>query len=126
MDELRCAARAIEPNGYLFVEVTRRPLSFDHFFSGTIANRITGVRRYRAEIKRLQLSEPQFHWHWPDFESCTEIIPLGDRAAGICALQRRGSGRGSRWKSTLARLLLETRSLVHLVPCFSLLTQRPR
>ena len=121
-NELCQAVRAASAGGFVYVEVRRRPsdrtkLSGDRPLPRTI-------RHHLAAMRRHALSQLQVHWHWPSFESCSEIIPFDDRAAGICTLRRRGSGIHARWKSAVARLLLESHLLGRFIPCFSVLGQR--
>ena len=40
-------------------------------------------------LQRFAGEEDVAHWHFPDFESCLEIVPLGDRRAVSLSLQRR-------------------------------------
>lgn len=123
-NELRQAAELTRVGGFLYFEVDKR-------WSRQTRHRLSrdnrpprGVRGYLSAIQQLDLSDPKVHWHWPSFDSCHEMIPLQDRAAGICALRRRGSSSRVRWKTRLARLLLETQLLANFVPCFSVITRR--
>jgi len=117
------AADLTRAGGFVYVEVDRR-VSRQSSPRHSRDSQPRGVTGYLSCMQQLNLSEPQVHWHWPNFESCNEIIPLPDRAAGICTLRRRGSSSQARWKRRLARLLLETRLLSRFVPCFSVIAQR--
>jgi len=76
---------------------------------------------YVAALRRLGLEEVAAHWHWPNLESCLEIVPLADRPAVLGSLSRRTGGRLARLKATLARGLLQAGLLARLVPYFSVL-----
>lgn len=120
-DELNRAIRLTQSGGFVYVEVNRgqhRPRPSSNALHGL------SIRGFVAEMRKLQLSEVRVHWHWPSFESCTEMIPFDDRAAIICALRRRGSGTASRWKARAARVLLECRLLEKVVSCFSVLGRK--
>lgn len=122
--ELRQAAELTRLGGFVYVEVDKQ-WSRKSSRSKSRDNRPPrGVRGYLAAMQQLNLSEPRVHWHWPNFDACNEIIPLHDRVAGICALKRRGSSSRARWKTRLARVLLETRLLETFVPCFSIIARR--
>src|SRR5207253_5953374 len=78
---------------------------------------------YIAAIARLGLSDAEAHWHWPDFESCAEIVPLADRDALELAFARR-HGRAAQLKAAAGRLLVRGGLLARLVPCFSVVARR--
>ncbi|HET9221685.1 MAG TPA: hypothetical protein VFO07_04240 [Roseiflexaceae bacterium] len=123
LDGLRRAAGLVRPGGFLYVEVYglthRRRLGrgYSHWprFGAD----------YLAAIERLGLAEATAHWHWPNFESCAEIVPLADRDALLLAMRRRRSGAGARLKSILGRVLLRSGLFVRLAPCFSVVARKP-
>jgi hypothetical protein len=114
VERLECAARWLRPGGWLYVEVhgpsLRGPLRF--------------ARDYMAALKKLGFDEVEAHWHWPDFESCIEIVPLGSQTALLEVFARHRSG-GKGWlKSVFGRLLLRTGLLIRVIPCYSLVARK--
>lgn len=103
-------AELVKPGGFLYVEARRR-----------WARSPAG---YVSALRRLGFIEVAAYWHWPNFESCTEIIPLGDPVALVHALGRRRSGGATRLKSALGRGLVRMGLLPRLVPCFSLVARK--
>ena len=67
-DALQIAARALRPGGVLYVEVEPRAVR--------PRRRTLRAAAVQAELRRLGLSGIGVAWHWPDFQSCTRIIPL--------------------------------------------------
>ncbi len=118
------------PSGWLYVEAHRRPRP-------GLLRRAVGVRfhsqtpplyhaaDYVAALRRLGLTEVEAHWHWPDLETCAEMVPLGDRAALARTLARRAGGPAARLKAALGRGLLKAELLARLVPCFSVVAHKP-
>jgi hypothetical protein len=120
---LRHAAKLVRPGGFLYVEayglVHRRRLG--HGFSRWPRF----AADYVTAIERLGLAEAAAHWHWPNFESCAEIVPLADQDALLLVMRRRRSGAGARLKSTLGRVLMRSGLFVRLAPCFSVVARKP-
>lgn len=120
---LRQMARLVRPGGFLYVEAHRRlwpgrPVSVKVPQPRCAAD-------YLAVVERLGFVEAQAYWHWPDFESCSEIVPLDDRAALVHVFTRRRSDVATRLKSTLGRWLLWSGLLALVIPCFSIVAHRP-
>lgn len=113
-DMLERAAEFVRPGGFLYVEVYRR------WGSG----RLRSSADYVSAIRRLGFAEVEAYWHWPDFETCAEIVPLDDPAAMLHALGRRRSGGAARLKSAVGRWLLRMGLLARLVPCFSIVARK--
>ncbi|CAN5148312.1 hypothetical protein BH20ACT13_BH20ACT13_10680 [soil metagenome] len=119
-DELSSALDLLKPGGWMYVEI-----------HGALTRRGRRLRRLRfpadhiAELRRLGLDRIEAYWHWPDFESCTEIMPLGEPAAMRGALLRRQASRGRSVLVSVARLLLATRLLPLAVTHGSVIGQRP-
>ncbi|MDQ5851410.1 MAG: hypothetical protein M3380_04920, partial [Chloroflexota bacterium] len=133
---LEQAAQLVRPGGFLYVEVYGifGPGRLRKVLRGEGASRIfarRGVNRPRirqaancvAAVERLGFIDIQAYWHWPNFESCTMIVPLGDRAALLHAVGRHVNGRGVQLKATLGSWLLRSGWLAHVVPCFSVVAQ---
>jgi hypothetical protein len=114
VEMLECAVTWMRSGGWLYVEVhgpsLRGPLRFAH--------------DYVEALKQLCLEEVEAHWHWPDFESCTEIAPLDSETALLQVFARHRSGGPGRLKSALGRLLLRTRLLSRTVPCYSIVARK--
>ena len=110
------AAELVRPGGFLYVEVANR-----------LWPRSRGPRYatdYVAALGRRGFGEVAAYWHWPNFESCAEIVPLDDRDALLLAFSRRRSGTAARLKTTAGRWLLRSGLLARVVPCFSVLAHR--
>ncbi len=119
-EALSRALALLRPDGWVYVEIhgvlTRR---------GRRLRRLRFPSDYVAELRRLGLDEVQAYWHWPDFDSCTQILPLSDRAVIRSALVRRQESRGRSPQVWLARLLLAVRLLSFAVTHASLIGHRP-
>jgi hypothetical protein len=121
-------ARLVRPGGFLYIEAhgllglvrQKWPLS------GLPARRWRTPAGYAVALKGLGCDPVQIHWHWPDFESCTKIIPLHDQGALLFALGAGGNDMLGRLKRTLGRGVVRSGLLARLVPCFSLVAQRRR
>jgi len=113
--ELVHAMALLRPGGWIYVE--------------------TGYRRRRAETARfyecLRILQDggfvslQAFWHFPNFESCLEIIPLADPAVVRLAIDRRQRTLAATAKGLIARLLLACRLLPRALPSVSLVGRRP-
>lgn len=110
-DELSRAAALVRPGGWIFVEGRPR------------RSRI-GVRQYIALLKEHGFGPPEAFWHFPDFASCLEIIPLHDRAAVMMSLDRRRRSGAAIAKGMLARALLALGLLPRALPAVSVVAQR--
>ena len=111
---LEQAVQWLRPDGWLYVEAhgpaLRGPLRI--------------ARDYAAALRRLGMADVEAHWHWPNFESCTEIVPLSENAALLCVLERHRSEPSARLKSTLGRWLLRSGLLARVVSHFSIVARR--
>ncbi|HEY3228582.1 MAG TPA: hypothetical protein VGJ87_05130 [Roseiflexaceae bacterium] len=117
---LQWAAELLRPGGWLYVEAYGlfarhgpRHFGWPRF-----------VHDYIVAIERCGFGAVEAYWHWPDFETCLEIIPLGNRAALLYALARRQSSASARLKSALGRWLLRTGLLAQVIPCFSIVAHK--
>jgi hypothetical protein len=75
---------------------------------------------YRQALSRLGFRPVQAYWHWPDFEHCRVIVPLGQPASLSTTLP-------------VARVRLPTRLMAfadwagllqRAVPCFSVVGRK--
>jgi len=114
---LRQMARLVRPGGFLYVEAHRR--LWPGRPSSVKVPQLRCAADYIAVVERLGFVEARAYWHWQNFESCNEIIPLDDRAALLHAFTRRRSDRVTRLKSALGRWLVQVGVFARLVPCFS-------
>ena len=119
-DELGSALDLVRPAGWVYLEV-----------HGPLTRRGRRLRRPRfpsdhaAELRGLGLDQVEAYWHWPDFDSCTEIMPLGEPAAIRGSLLRRQESRGRSALVSVARFLLATRLLPLAVTHGSVIGRRP-
>jgi hypothetical protein len=123
---LRRAAAMVRPSGYLYLEVQRfsRPVldvprRGSTWLGSSVLQSSAGCR---AAVEQLGMVDVVAHWHWPNFEACTEIIPIDDRAALLYAVARM---RNNSLKSRLGELFLRMGRLEHILPCFSILARKP-
>lgn len=61
---LQQVSQLIYPGGMLYLEINKR---------STLAESVEFLSRHN-------FLNVQTHWHWPNFESCTSIIPTNDKA----------------------------------------------
>ena len=121
------AAQLVRPGGHIYGEAPG--------LTARVWSRIRGVdwrpgpSSSPAELltlaSTLGLVELQTYWHWPDFVNTSQIIPLGYDAARQLALIPVGQGGRGRMKLAAGSLLLRSGLLKRLIPCFSLVAQRP-
>ena len=125
---LQRAVALVRPGGCLYVETHAALRLRRRGDTGRRMNKSPRLRYaadYVTVLRRLGLASVEAHWHWPNFESCAEIVPLDDRAALLLAFARRQSGPAARMKSTLGRWLLRGGLFARLVPCFSVVGRKP-
>jgi SAM-dependent methyltransferase len=113
-ERLREAVALVRPNGFLYVEVRQR-----WAWSGW-----RSPAALASVLRQCGFVEVEAYWHWPNFDACAEIVPLGNPAAVRHALGRRRSGRAARVKSALGRALSQLGLLARLVPCFSIVARK--
>ncbi len=96
--DLELGAGLLRPDGWLYAEHTR-----------SLGTRVREAATFPGlavrALEALGFVDVQAHWHWPDFDSCEEIVPLCD-AAAIGHMLARRRVYGARAKVGLARLLL--------------------
>ncbi len=121
-DKLRLAVRHLRPGGYLYVEMEgllspKRPrLPWKHARLATPPGCMTAVAR-------AGFVDVAAHWHWPNFASCTRIIPLDDRGALQHAFVKGGRSAKARLQSVAGQGLLQSGLLVYMVPRFSVVAR---
>ncbi len=79
---------------------------------------------YVAALEKLGFEDVQANWHWPDFESCTRIIPLANREALLQAFLPPHYGVHAWLKAEFGLWLLHLGVLSRLVPCFSIVGRK--
>jgi hypothetical protein len=120
------AAAPVRPGGFLYVEIYRpfRLLRRRARGAAARAPQLRDAADYVAVIERQGFGEVAAYWHWPNFETCAEIVPLDDRAAVLLAFARRRSGAMARVKSAFGRGLVRSGLLAWAVPCFSVVGRK--
>jgi hypothetical protein len=108
---LRYAVGLLKPGGWVYAEVSR--------FRSPV-----GSRAYAAAARDAGLDAVALHWHWPDFERSTVIVPLDDAGALAYFGQRTLSRVPARASGGVIRMLERTGLLALGVPYFSLVGRR--
>lgn len=117
-EELARAPAILRPGGWIYIET-----------GGLLRGRgrtgaLRGVTACVRALRRLEFENVTAHWHFPDFESCLEIVPLSDHRALSLSLRRRQRRLGTRVRVLAARLALRLRLLPYLVPSASVVGSR--
>lgn len=126
---LRGAAELVRPGGFLYMEA-HGLFSLARFRprSGWRNNmrrlRLCHPAGYVAIAKRLGFIDVQTHWHWPDFETCTKIIPLDNREVMHYAFAHSGWKLIGRLHTVFNRWPLWNGLVGWAVPCFSIMALR--
>jgi aminoglycoside phosphotransferase len=118
-EELARAPALLRPRGWVYVEIGG--LRGGRRRRGTLRGVAASVRA----LRRLGFEHVAAHWHFPNFDSCLEIVPLGDRRAVSLSLRRRQRRLGTRLQVLAARLALRLRLLPYLVPSASVIASLP-
>ena len=87
-EECASAMSLLRPGGWLYAEIDSR--------FGMRKGPRRSVRSLPAAVRTLRelgFTEIAAFWHWPDFATCTHIVPLGDRATVRPPLVHRRPGR---------------------------------
>lgn len=108
------AADALGAGGALYVELDRRTAAMR--FARKLA-----PGAVRADIARLGVRSTSLAWHWPDFDSCTRIVPLDRHAALARAMQTGVRGATMR---TFASALVRPRLVARWARSLSIVAQR--
>jgi hypothetical protein len=119
-EELARAPTLLRPGGWVYVET-----------GGLLRRRrrtgaVRGVSACVCALRALEFENVSAHWHFPDFESCLEIVPLNDRHALALSLRRRQRRLGTRFQVLGARLAVSLRLLPHVVPSVSVIGSLPQ
>jgi len=126
-------ATLVKPGGYIYLEAHGLTSLLRSSQRAARAGGVAGAVRqrgpwlpkaYKDALQALDFSEPQSHWHWPDFENCKMMIPLESPAAVQHAFHRGGHGLKTQLRTGLGRVLLRSGLLAWTVPCFSVLARR--
>jgi hypothetical protein len=109
----------LRPGGWLYAEVDRLLLR-----GRSRRGAVPSVPAALRTLRRQGYTDLTPHWHWPNFEGCTQIVPLGDRAAIHYALDRRSYEPGRKLQGMLARGLIASRLFASVVPHGSVIGRR--
>lgn len=124
--QLRAAVGLVRPGGALYVEahgllwpakwLRRNPRSFlqrPHLWQPA---------DYVQALQEWGLSEASAYWFWPDFESCTRIIPLAEPVVLAHAFAAPTARRGAkaRLKAAYKRWLVQSGWLTLTQPSFGI------
>jgi hypothetical protein len=125
-EALRGAAKLAKPGGFLYIEAKGLlwPKHWRPGRSSAGSPRLRHAANYIAALGQLGFGECSAHWHWPNFEACTRIIPLDDSAALIHAFQRERNGMAARLQTALGAALVRSGLLARIVPSFSVVARR--
>lgn len=121
-------ATLVRPGGYIYLELYGSSWSAKKQVKQRKL-RVKGLNKLRPNRfdKPLELAgfvNTTTHWHWPDFEGCTKIIPLGSQTAVHFALANEKKGVKARLQALFSEQLNQAGLLPQLVPCYSVLAQR--
>lgn len=116
---LRRVRRLVRPGGCLYAEIPRlaagrRPATF------------LPPASYAAAVRESGFLDVEIHWHWPDFERCTRMVPLGSSEGFSYLLSRGHADFGSLLKAAAGRFLLRSGMLGWCVPAVSIAARCPR
>lgn len=96
-DEIAAAARELEVDGWLYVEVSAR--------HPRPVRRPRVIPAYVRALRRAGLEDVSGYWHFPDLASSEEIVPIGSLGALTFAFGRRRTARHVRGKTRLAGIV---------------------
>ncbi len=122
LDKLHSAAGLIRPGGYLYAE-NEGMLSPNGPRPPWKHGRLALPTGCIAAVSQAGFVDVQAHWHWPNFASCTRIIPLDDRGAVQYAFVSGGRSIKARLQSVIGRTLLWSGLLERIVPRFSIIAR---
>ncbi len=118
---LRHAVAHLRPGGEIYVAARRtQPWSVGRRADA----RLVSTQDFARAARSLGLSDVRFYWHWPSLERCLEMVPLGEPAALLHALSRRGRGPTDRLKAVLARGAVRLGIMPAIVPAFGMIGRK--
>lgn len=109
--ELPAVAALVRPGGFVYAEA-RRSCRF-------------GPRAWAAAAAALGLIQPRLYWHWPDFESCTRMVPWDSVEAVQHAARRSRPGLRAWWHMAVITVLGHREWLCGWACCLSLVARLP-
>jgi hypothetical protein len=115
---LQQAVARLRPGGWLYVEA-RGPLASKR--------RTPVLPRYAAALRRLGLDAIQAFWIWPDFATCTKIIPVAHLAT-VAQFQLkllRPAPLNRFVRGQIVPRLAGSRLAHAAIPCFGIVAQSP-
>jgi hypothetical protein len=142
LNVIKEGVKLIKPNGYLYWELDRvkwfrssrrrgatRQGSVKYAedckwkLNSLLALRST--RNYNTHLKQLGLNDVELHWHRPNFDQCTEIIPLNNEVV-LSYIFEKAKHKYSYWlRSPIRYLLPKNNILTYIVPYFSVVARQP-
>jgi len=130
-ETLRWTVDRVRQGGFLYIE------AYGLFQLGKFSHRVGRLMRLRrpelrypidyiTAVKQLGLVDANAFWFWPNFETCTKVIPLDDHTAlSYLFAQRHPSGSiKAQLKAKLGHWFLQSGLLMRLIPSFGIVAQR--
>jgi len=114
---LHAAEKLLRPEGAIVIEWSNRRWPFSSPTGLTLG-------RCRAELASLGFDEVRNYWHWPNFASCSDIVPLDDPEMFAYAISKHARGLRAWSGRAAAACLLRSGLLARVLPCVSLVAQR--
>jgi hypothetical protein len=121
-DALEAAAELVRPGAFLYLEARTTLSGMMSRRKGKLPLRFAAD--YRTALVQLGFDEIAAHWHWPDFESCAEIVPLDEPTSVLHVLGRRRATWTASLKTAVGRTLVRLGIFAYLVPCFSIVARK--
>jgi hypothetical protein len=127
---LQQAVQLMRPGGSLYVEAhglfwPSRWLQRAGILSAVQRPRLWHPADYVTALKQLGLAEAHTFWFWPNFDACTQIIPLDDPVVlpYVFATRHAGAGFKARLRALYMRWLLRSGWIELTLPCFGIVAQ---
>lgn len=128
---LKQAVSLVRPDGALYVEAhgvfwPERWLRGAGLISLIKRPRLWHPNTYVRVLQQLGLSDVHSFWFWPNFEGCTQIVPLQDSVVShhVAALAHTESSAKARAKNMITQWLLRGGWPAFVLPCFGIVAQR--
>jgi len=128
-DALARAAALLRHGGSLYCELAR-PLPWRRAAvaprrGARDAGALLALPQARACLRELGFGDVEAHWHYPDFERCGGIVPVGHRTtAGAFFLARAGGRLVAPLLARAGGWLLGADHVAGLLPCVSLVARK--